>query len=178
LAVKILTNRHNLLRNPLHLPICVLRKFIPHRVKVWRGCAHSIAFFPLCQIAIRKPLHPSQRSCQGKVILDFYSIKCLVRWIVGRIGKLGRDVVKTLIITNQLFMTWLSSPFIIRLFPYLDYHESVILQKTSLQGLILIIKSTYQGWCHALDMTQSPSKSRPWSGKIRSCTPLQTNTRI
>ena len=26
-----------------------------------------------------------------------------------------------------------------------DYHESVILQKTSLQGLILIIKSTYQG---------------------------------
>ena len=38
-------------------------------------------------------------------------------------------------------------------FPYLDYHESVILQKTSLKGLILIIKSTYQGWYHALKTT-------------------------
>jgi hypothetical protein len=35
---------------------------------------------------------------------------------------------------------------IISLFPYLDYHESVILQKTRLQDLILIIKSTYQGY--------------------------------
>ena len=50
-------------------------------------------------------------------------------------------------------MTWLSSPLIIRLFPYLDYHESVILQKTSLKGLILIIKSTYQGWYHSLIKT-------------------------
>jgi hypothetical protein len=47
-------------------------------------------------------------------------------------------------------MTWLSSPLIIRLFPYLDYHESVILLKTSLKDLILIIKSTYQGWYHSL----------------------------
>ena len=47
-------------------------------------------------------------------------------------------------------MAWLSSPLIIRLFPYLDYHESVILQKTSLKVLILIIKSTYQGWYHDL----------------------------
>jgi hypothetical protein len=45
--VKILTNCHNLLRNPWYWPICVLRKWIPHRVKVWRGCAHNIAFFPL-----------------------------------------------------------------------------------------------------------------------------------
>ena len=36
-------------------------------------------------------------------------------------------------------------PLIIRLFLYLDNHESVILQKTSLKGLIQIIKSTYQG---------------------------------
>ncbi len=47
LAVKILTNCHNLLRNPLYWPIFVLRKCIPHRVKVWRGCAHSITLFPL-----------------------------------------------------------------------------------------------------------------------------------
>ncbi len=47
LSVKILTNCHNLLQNPLYWPICVLRKCIPHRVKVWRGCAHNITFFPL-----------------------------------------------------------------------------------------------------------------------------------
>ena len=52
-------------------------------------------------------------------------------------------------------MAWLSSPLIIRLFPCLDYHESVILQKTSLKGLILIIKSTYQGWYHALTLSHS-----------------------
>ncbi len=67
--------------------------------------------------------------------------------------KLGRDVVKTLIISdNQAFHDLIISPLIIRLFPYLDYHESVILQKTRLQGLILIIKSTYQGWYHSLDL--------------------------
>ena len=33
---------------------------------------------------------------------------------------------------NQAFHGLISSPLIIRLFPYLDYHESVILQKTSL----------------------------------------------
>ena len=42
---------------------------------------------------------------------------------------------------------------IIRLFPYLDYHESVILQKNSLKVLILIIKSTYQGWYVSLTIT-------------------------
>ncbi len=90
------------------------------------------------------------------MILDFYSVKCLVRWIVGRIWRLERDVVKSLIIRSnfwQLFIPWLSNPLIIRLFPYLDYHESVILQKTSLKGLILIIKSTYQGWYVSLTST-------------------------
>jgi hypothetical protein len=50
----------------------------------------------------------------GKVILDFYSLKCLVRWIVGRTGKLGRDVVKTLIIIsldNQAFHGLIIKPF-------------------------------------------------------------------
>ena len=46
----------------------------------------------------------------------------------------------------KFFIPWLSNPLIIWMFSYLDYHESVILQKTSLKGLILIIKSTYQGW--------------------------------
>jgi len=50
-------------------------------------------------------------------------------------------VVKTLIISdNQAFHALIN-----RLFPYLDYYESVILKKTSLTGLLLIIKSTYQG---------------------------------
>jgi hypothetical protein len=47
----------------------------------------------------------------------------------------------SLIVIIKIFMPWLSSPLIIRLFPDLDYHESVILQKTSLKSLILIIKS-------------------------------------
>ncbi len=38
LSVKILTNCHNLPRNPFQWPICVFRKCIPHRVKVWRDC--------------------------------------------------------------------------------------------------------------------------------------------
>jgi hypothetical protein len=46
------------------------------------------------------------------VILDFYSVKFLVRWIVGRIGKLGRDVVKTLIIRdNQDFHGLIINPY-------------------------------------------------------------------
>jgi hypothetical protein len=53
LTVKILTNCHNLLQNPLHWPICVFRKWIPHQVKVWRDCAHNIVFFPLSQVPIR-----------------------------------------------------------------------------------------------------------------------------
>jgi hypothetical protein len=47
------SNFHNLLRNPLNWPISVLQKFIPHRVKVWRDCAHNISSFPLTQIPIR-----------------------------------------------------------------------------------------------------------------------------
>jgi hypothetical protein len=85
------------------------------------------------------------------MILDLYSVNWLVRLIVGRIGKVWRDVVKTLIISgnqatdHQAFHSLIINPLIIRLFPYLDYHEPVILQKTSLKVLILIIKSTYQG---------------------------------
>jgi len=55
-------------------------------------------------------------------------------------------VVKTLIISdNQAFHGLIIKSFDNQTFPDLDYHESVILQKTSLKGLILIIKSTYQG---------------------------------
>ena len=39
------------------------------------------------------------------------------------------------------------------------YHESVILQKTRLKGLILIIKSTYQGWYHSLTCFRLRKKS-------------------
>ena len=70
-------------------------------------------------------------------------------------------------------MDWLSSPLIIRLFPYLDYHESVILQKTSLKGLILIIKSTYQGWNHSL----MPSCAVfPWRSHPRASTAARTSS--
>ncbi len=175
LTVKILTNSHNLLRNPLHWPICLLWKCSPHRVKVLRDCTYSIPFFPFNLIPIRGclvfvncillsrrvrcdgvelffvsrtvsdsvpcvrfceslppsptsffrditvtvPYHPSSvSSSRNKETLTIFFWLVLVRWIVGRIEKLGRDVVKTLIISdNQNFMAWLSRPLIIRLCP-------------------------------------------------------------
>ncbi len=70
------------------------------------------------------------------MILDFYSVKFLVWWIVGKIGNLGETWWNPwLSVIIKLFMTLLSSPLIIRLFPYLDYHESVILRKTRLKVL-------------------------------------------
>ena len=46
-------------------------------------------------------------SDNGKMIFDFYSVNCLARWIVGRIEKVGKDVVKPLIITdNQGRRVW------------------------------------------------------------------------
>jgi hypothetical protein len=64
--------------------------------------------------------------------------------------KLGRDVVKTLIISdNQTFHDLMIKSFdnqtVCLPFMDFDYQESVILQKTSLKDLILIIKSAYQG---------------------------------
>jgi hypothetical protein len=32
----------------------------------------------------------------SKIILDFYPVICLVRWIMDRLGKVGREVVKKL----------------------------------------------------------------------------------
>jgi hypothetical protein len=61
--VKILTNCHNLLRNPLHWPICVFRKWIPHRVKVWRGCEYpsqwSSQIRPVWNISLYHGLRPA-----------------------------------------------------------------------------------------------------------------------
>jgi hypothetical protein len=65
--VKILTHCHNLLRNPLHWPICVLRKWIPHRVKVWRDCAHSIVFFPESQIPITSENKPERLDSDNQI---------------------------------------------------------------------------------------------------------------
>jgi hypothetical protein len=64
--------------------------------------------------------------------------------------QLGKDVVETLIITdNQGFHVLIIKTFYDQTvslpFMNLDYHESMKLQKTSLKDLILIIKSTYQG---------------------------------
>jgi hypothetical protein len=55
----------------------------------------------------------------------------------------------------KLFIPWLSSFLMVRLFPYLDYHESVILRKNNLTGLILIIKSTYKSWYVSLNHNHS-----------------------
>jgi hypothetical protein len=69
--------------------------------------------------------------------------------------KLGKDVVKTFIISdNQVFHDLIIKVFDNQTVPLpvmnLDYHESVILQKTNLKVLILIIKSKYQDGYHSL----------------------------
>ena len=64
----------------------------------------------------------------GKMIFDFYSVNCLVWWIVDRIGKVGRDVVKPLIISdNQAFSCLIIKSFDNQTcdltFEYLDYNN-------------------------------------------------------
>ena len=80
------------------------------------------------------------------MILDFYS----VNWSgesSAELGKLGVPWwIPWLSVIIKIFIPWLSNLLIIRLFPYLDYRESMILQKTWLNFLFLVIKSTYQGW--------------------------------
>ncbi len=83
-----------------------------------------------------------------KIIIDFYSVICLVRWIMVRIGKVGREVVTRawLSLIIKMKLTWLSRSIILPLgtFPWLSL--SVIHTKTSLNGSILMILSTYQAW--------------------------------
>jgi hypothetical protein len=59
--------------------------------------------------------------------------------------------------SSKLCMTWLSSSSIVTPVTYLRYHEPLILIlcKTSLKGLILIIKSTYQVWYHVFSTISS-----------------------
>jgi hypothetical protein len=152
--------KHSLFGNPFQWHICVLGNHSQDRIKVWRGCTYSVGLFSLGLISgpVRcdgcGSLHFNTwwtvtsggrpRGDNGKMILDFYSVNCLVRWIVDRIGKVGRDVVKRLIISdNQAF-----SCLIIKSFDNqtCDLTRSVILPKTRLKGWILIIKSTYQPW--------------------------------
>ncbi len=51
----------------------------------------------------------------SKIILDFYPVICLVRWIMGRIGKVGREVMKKtwLSVTIKLKLPWLSRSMIL-----------------------------------------------------------------
>jgi hypothetical protein len=55
----------------------VLRKCIPHRVKVWRDCPHIISSFPLSQIPIRGCLafviFSGVVSCQMRRVWNYFS---------------------------------------------------------------------------------------------------------
>jgi hypothetical protein len=101
---------------------------------------------------------------QGDIRFLFCStVKWLVRWIVGRIGNFVdtwwqpwlsliscvwfRDIISD----NQAFHGLILKPFDNQtvFLPWLSRISD--LQKTSLKGLILIIKSTYQGWYHSLE---------------------------
>ncbi len=44
---------------------------------------------------------------QGKTRLDFYSVNFLVRWTIGKIRKVGRDVMRILIITDNQDFSYL-----------------------------------------------------------------------
>ena len=82
-----------------------------------------------------------------KMTFDSYPVNCLVRWIVDRIGKVGRDVVTRLIISdNQSFHSLIINPLDNQTvtLPWLSRISDT--SETSLKGLILIIKSTYQPW--------------------------------
>ncbi len=80
--------------------------------------------------------------------LDEFRKKTSVRWIMGRIGKVGREVVKKawLSVIIKLKLAWLSRSVILPLGTFSWLSLSVIHAKTSLKGLILIILSTYQAW--------------------------------
>ena len=68
----------------------------------------------------------------SKIILDFYPVICLVRWIMGRLGQVGREVVKKawLSMIIKIKLGWLSRSMILPLgtFPWLSL--SVIHAKT------------------------------------------------
>jgi hypothetical protein len=48
LTVKVLTNCHNLLGNPLYGPIWVLWRYIPHRIKIRSGRVYIVGLLSLC----------------------------------------------------------------------------------------------------------------------------------
>jgi hypothetical protein len=59
----------------------------------------------------------------SKIILDFYHVICLVRWIMDRLGKVGREVVKKLDYHDQWYFPWV---------PPLDYQYQWYMQKPAL----------------------------------------------
>ncbi len=140
--------------------LCVTAAFVsffsstfsrPYPENTWRKSLKSQFFYPFFLLGtLSWDTKKSRWSRVGtsKIILDFYSDICLVRWIMVRIGKVGREVVKKAWISEiiKLKLTWLSRSMILPLgtFPWLSL--SVIHAKTSLKGLILIILSTYQAW--------------------------------
>ena len=96
-----------------HLSLCASVASLLSRESNLENFHHSMIFF--------RRLTPTAgqevKYWNVKMIVAFYSVNCLVPWIVGRIGKVGRDVVKPLIsITDRdikLFLAWSSSPLMI-----------------------------------------------------------------
>ena len=71
---------------------------------------------------------------QSVLVLYSPSVNCLVRWIIVRIGKVGRE--GETFVTFKLKLSWLSRSMILALvtFPWLS--RSVMHPKTSLKGLV------------------------------------------
>ncbi len=107
--MKILTNCHNLLRNRLHRPICVIRKCIPHRVKVWRDCPHIISSFPLSPIPIRGCLaFVNFTLLRGRVVSDATGVE-LFFLSLSRISDTSENKPERLDSDNQINISRLIS---------------------------------------------------------------------
>jgi hypothetical protein len=82
-----------------------------------RHCRLRLHVFATCPentdelVFFQPDFFPSRWSRVGtsKIILDFDPVICLVRWIMGRIGKVGREVVKKFDYHDQWYFHWGSS---------------------------------------------------------------------
>ena len=114
-----------LLRRPL-LPSSRKKSIFPP-IFFWALSFDRAEYHPEYHLPIAT-VHQLVDGDNGKMVFDFHSVNCLVRWIVGKIGKVGRDVVKPLIISdNQAFSCLMIKSFDNQTcdltFEYLDYHD-------------------------------------------------------
>jgi len=124
LTVKILTNGHNLFGNPLSLThLCDTKMHSRPDQSMTHMCTVSVS------------LSWAKFLFEVFIFLSTYQRSCQCGWIVGEDDIDFNQTFHSLIIKS--FHNQIRG----RLWSYLDYHDSVILPKTIVKGLIMIIKS-------------------------------------